>query len=327
MRILFIGGYKSPGGPNEVNRNLLKHIADKVVALKSRYRKIQVLESILPIFRCDIVIFSGLMFTPVQLRLAKALKKKIIYIMHGCSKIENGHIDEREESILSDSDRILCVSKTYSELIQKLYPKFSNKVFVLFNGINWDEFDLIRNNLKTGREKNRIILFGGGRKIKNNLIVCQAVHELNQESDLNLHIDIYGYFNDNDDSKLISDIPCVTFHNIIPHDKVNEELYRSRLFIQNSEFESFSLALTDALGLGCDVLLSKHVGAGDIIPGKEAQDIIYNPNDIAEIKEKIVHVIKNPNNKRLLESIDRKSTSLVAAADNLIEYCRLLHNA
>lgn len=326
MRVLFIGGYKSPGGPNEVNRNLLTHLPKSVKRLKSKAQKIQTIESILPILACDVVVFSGLMFNAVQLGIAKALNKKIIYIMHGCHKMETGQTSALEESILTKSDQILCVSNIYADLINEIYPQFSDKISVLYNGVNWKEYDEVRNLMPAQRrDPNRIILFGGGRKEKRNLSVCQAVSELNNENKLNLHIDIYGYFRDTDDSQRIKDIPCVTFHHVIPHSQVNEELYKSRLFIQNSDLESFSLALTDAIGLGCDVLFSRHVGASEIIPGKTEQDIIYDTGDITEIKNKILNVLEHPNNQRLLNSIDKKATSLETAAKNLMAYCRRVY--
>ncbi|WP_289744125.1 glycosyltransferase family 4 protein [Muribaculum intestinale] len=326
MDVLFIGGYRNPGGPNEVNRNLLKFLPSNFHKLELKRTIFQLIESVFKIFSSDIVIFSGLMFNKIQVNLAKKLNKKIIYIMHGCAKLELGTENMKEELILESSDYILCVSDKYSHIIKNIFPQCANKIKILQNGINWAEIDTLKaNNQDSIRDSNRIILFGGGRKEKQNYYVCKAVQELNNEKSTNLTIDIYGYFRDYDDSKLIAEIPCVTFNNVIPHSEVNIELLKSNIFIQNSKFESFGLAVIDAICLGCNALISQNVGALDIIKEKKDIDIIYDPTDIDEIKHKLLNLISMPNNYRLLNSIDKEKTSLEYAAKKLTEYCSELY--
>lgn len=323
MKTLFIGDHHMPGGPNQVNRNLLKCLPKSIfISVNSTGGIKRRIEGILKIPLCSTIVFSGLMFKSIELKLAKLLRKKIIYIMHGSALLETANRNDKEEQILYNADRILCVSETYSKIIASIYPQYTEKIDVLMNGINWEELDKITLQ-NSGRTKNykRIILFGGGRKTKRNLQVCQAVKELNEEKSLGLHIDVYGYYKDEDDSKAISEYTDVSFHHVIPHEEVNIELSKTGLFIQNSEFESFSLAVTDALALGCNVLLSKNVGAKDIICGKTENDIIFDPFDIEELKSKILYVLNNPNNERLLKSINRQETSLTYAADSLIKKC------
>lgn len=93
------------------------------------------------------------------------------------------------------------------------------------------------------------------------------------------------------------------------------------MFIQNSQFESFGLALIDALSLGCDVLFSTNTGAKDIITARQESDIINDITDVDEIKDKILKTLECPNNKRLYDSIDKEKTSLQAAVDNLMSRC------
>lgn len=326
MNVLFIGGYRNPGGPNEVNRNLLKFLPHNFRKLNKKNTIFQLIEYIAKIITSDIVIFSGLMFHKIQINIAKILNKKIIYIMHGCAKLELGIENQDEELILKSSDYILCVSDKYSQIIKHIFPRHSYKIKILQNGINWDEIDTIKANNNFQRDSNRIILFGGGRKEKQNYYICKAVQELNNKYDTKLTIDLYGYYRDYDDSKLIAEIPCVTFNNVIPHSEVNIELLKSNIFIQNSKFESFGLAVIDAIGLGCNVLISKNVGALDVIKEKKDTDIIYNPTDINEIKRKLLNLISIPNNHRLLNSIDKENTSLEYAAKKLTEYCYELYD-
>ena len=323
MKFLFIGSHHQPGGPNEVNRNIIKHLPTKQFSyIKEKGGITLRLEKIVKILFSRVVVISGICVKPYEIKLASFLKKKIIYIMHGCLLLERGYSSVEEQLLLEKSSKVLCVSAPYSELIKTKYPQFASKIGILTNGVNWDEVYWLRNIIKNiQRDPNRIILFGGGRKVKGNLQVCKAIEELNNTHNQQLHVDVYGYFRSDDDSKEISEIPCVNFHHVIPHNEINLELVKSQLFIQNSKYESFSLALIDSLGAGCSVLFSVNVGAKDIISNKKESDVIHDSSDINELKEKILNVMKNPNNERLYGSIDRDTTSYKTSVKRLISIC------
>lgn len=325
MRVYFYGPYKTNGGPAQVNKNLVLYIKSLFHTKECTIKIFSKIEDVIKLLPSKVVIFSGLVYNNYQVNIAKALGKKIIYIMHGCIKIEqNNKYNDYEENILKQADLILCVSQTFKLQMSTLFPLYKDKMEVLMNGVNWQEIDEMKKKLShtLQRESTRIILFGGGRVTKKNIYVCRAVHRINQELKTNYHIDIYGYYRNTDDSKYITDIDCVTFHHVIPHTQVNIELSKAKLFIQNSIFEPFGLSVMDALMCGCDILLSQYVGAKDIISGLNEDDIIYNPSDVEEIKRKIEYVLMNSNNQRLISSVDRESTSLKSAAMKLIEYCK-----
>lgn len=315
--------YFGQGGPVAVNQNLVRCLKDKVFIPTIRNRYLRFLQDCFNIFRSDIIIFSGIFFWQFEIYLAKVLRKKIIFIMHGCCHIEVKHASKIEDEILKCSDLILCVSEIFRNQMAIEYPQYAYKMSYLMNGVNWDEIDKMKARLPLNmkRDPNRIILFGGGRIVKKNYYVCRAVQEINEEDHANYHVDVYGYYRDSDDSQKIASIPCVTFHHVIPHDQVNVELAKSQLFIQNSSFEPFGLAVMDALLCGCDLLISRYVGAQDIIGNKEESDLIKDPCDINEIKSKIRYVLKHSNNYRLLTSVDRESTSIQTAAQNLLGFC------
>lgn len=323
MKIFFLGEYRKIGGPYEVNKNLLSVLNRKVLYPQSDNPFFKRIENIYKIIISDIVIFSGLFLKKSDLILAYILKKKIIYLMHGCAYLELGINSKLEKAILEKANLILCVSYTYKKVISKIFPKYENKIEVLTNAINWKMYDNLHTDSEQ-RDKKRIILIGGGRIIKRNLQICQAVQKINEEKGINLHIDIYGEFNTNDDSVAIKNMPCVTFHEYIPHEKLLIELQKSSLYIQNSDIESFSLGTIEALICGCDILISKNVGAKDIISNLKEEDIINNTTDIQEIQDKINNIIQSSNNKRLLSSINKETTSIEYSAKTLIEYAQNL---
>lgn len=328
MKIFFAGNSFGIGGPCEVNKNLVAGLGKNVSSLSFSNKCLRVVEYVIKLLLSKIIVFSALsnldhIFAPF----AKKMGKKIIYIMHGCLEMEtkaNNYSNERgvisEQVLLSYADRILCVSPFFQKMMEKRYPVYQSKFDYLMNGINWsymDQIATIEDHLV--RDRNRILLMGGGRVTKRNLSVCKAVQNLNERENLNLQIDLYGHYDESGELLEILKIPCVSFHKVIPHSEILRELKCSSIFIQNSEFEPFSMGVVEALMCGCDLLISQFVGAKDVISSLTEEDIIKDPLDIKEIQNKIMKLVLNPNNRRLLASIDRKKTGIDYAADKLLE--------
>lgn len=332
MKIFFSGNYFNIGGPWEVNRNLLKKLKGHVVYLKCKNPLLRLFEILIKITYCDVIIFSSVTsYDKYTVNWAKRLKKKIIFIMHGCLaleyKINNNQTNnqglENEAILLKNSDLILCVSKMYKSIMSLHYPEYKQKFEILTNCIDWANFTIPQE--KVMKNPNRIILIGGGRQTKRNLIVCQAIQSINETYNRKYEVHVFGHYRDYDDSLEISKIPCVSFHSVIPHEQILTEFRKAQLFIQNSDLESFSLGVIEALCCGCDILISKYVGAKDIILEITNNDLILETNNISHIKERIINVLENGNNHRLYNSIDKQETSINYAANKLIRFAQDLY--
>lgn len=326
MNIFFAGNHFGVGGPWNVNKNIVKCLNGRATFTHFKPKFLRLAEIICKIICSKVIIFSGISsIDHITVPIAKMLHKKIIYIMHGCLsweyELNNNSTNQRgvdnERLMLENADKILCVSSPYKELISKRYPRYASKLGTLTNGINWDDLNKKR-DVTISRNCSSIVLMGGGRVTKRNLQICQAVEEINREDNINLKVTVYGYYNENDDSKAISQIPCAEFHHVIPQTKLLAVLNGTYLFVQNSEFESFSLGVIEALACGCNVLMSHNVGAREVIKGLTENDVINNVMDLSEIKQKIRQVMQEENNKRLFSSIDQKATSNEASVERLI---------
>ncbi len=326
MDIFFAGNHFGVGGPWNVNKNIVKCLNKRASFNHFKFKPLRLIEIIYKTICSKVVIFSGISnIDHITVPIAKIFHKKIIYIMHGCLSWEyelnnnstNQHGIDNEELMLESADKILCVSSPYKELISKRYPQYAQKLGVLTNGINWKDLNKKR-NISIARNSSSIVLMGGGRITKRNLQVCQAVEEINKEDNTNLKVTVYGYYNENDDSKAISQIACANFHHVIPQVELFNILNSSSLFIQNSEFEPFSLGVIEALACGCNVLMSCNVGAREVIKGLTDNEVINDVMDISEIKLKIRQVIQTSNNERLWSSIDKVSTSNEASTERLL---------
>ena len=111
------------------------------------------------------------------------------------------------------------------------------------------------------------------------------------------------------DINTIKSYPFVDYIGMIPHEQILTYMQQSALYIQNSVFETFGIAPLEALLCGCNLLLSCHTGALSIIPGALETDIIYDPYDIDEIANKILTLLHNNNQKRLISSINFDTSS------------------
>lgn len=322
--IFFSSTYFGESGPNEVNRNLVENFPKEVSFLKCRNRYFIRLETIFKIICCKVVIISALGQKDYEVKLAKLLGKKIIYIMHGFAEDDSQYHKDRQDFLFPCADLILCVSSPFREQVISKYPKLINKLGVLNNGIAWEKIDESIKYINVKRDPDEIVLIGGGRFIKKNLNVCKAVQQINKVNNTKLHVSVYGSFNETDESRKISEFDCVTFVGLVSHKELLQRLCASSLLVQASLSESFGLSVVEALACGCNIVVSQFVGAIGVISAISKEEIISDPENIEEIAQKIEYVISHPNNTRLLYSIDRVKTSLHTAVQNLINIANKL---
>ena len=119
------------------------------------------------------------------------------------------------------------------------------------------------------------------------------------------------------DTEEIHTYPFVRDLGVVNKKKVEEELENTNLFIQDSCFETFGLAPIEALLRGCDLLVSRQVGALCILGQTRPEDVIEDDKNEKEIAEKIKIQMERGNHDRLLSSIDKESTSWEARAKEL----------
>lgn len=324
-RFFFSSTYFGESGPNEVNRNLVENFPQGSVSyLHCKNRYLIRLETLLKILWCRVLIISGLGQKDYEVRFAKVLGKKIIYIMHGFAEDDSEYLKARQDYLFPRTDLILCVSEPFKELVAERYPELEGRLGVLYNGIAWEKIDNAISGINVQRDHNEIALIGGGRLIKKNLNVCKAIQKINDETGTKLHVSVYGPYSCDDESKEISEFDCVTFVGLIPHQKLLENLCATNILVQASLSESFGLSVVEALICGCNIVVSKNVGAIGVIPAISDIEIIENPNDICEITQKIQNVLKKPNNKHILDSIDKQDTTLKAASCKLVSIANTL---
>ena len=324
-RIFLYAPYFSNSGPALVNKNLVTCLQDTVAIIHFKNRYLQRIEVLLNILWANTIVISALGFHDYEIKLAILLGRKIIYIMHGFGKDDSPLVESRERFLMPRADLILCVSGMFCQKAKEAYPQFADRMNVLFNGVDWNGIKHSIGDFSMKQDVNEIVLIGGGRRIKNNLNVCNAVSRINDQNGTRYHISVFGQYSDSDESPMIANISCVAYVGIVSHEELLKKLASSALVVQNSDLESFGLSVIEALVAGCSILVSQHVGANDIITGLEEMDVINDPSDIEELSNKIHHVMMNANNERLLSSINYHESSIEFAAEKLLCFCNDLY--
>lgn len=334
MKIFFSGELNISAGPANVNK-LLKKELDKLDEKDTRNKKIyfinnkniflKQLEVIWKTLICDVIVYSGTLHVNIiSAKLSRLLRKKTIYIMHGCVKYESEFneepnlVGEKIENMHMENANLICgVSEVFMNWIVEKYPQYRDKIGCLTNGIDWDIFNDYK-KLTQYEKKQQIVLMGGDRKTKMNLEVCNAVQQINQETKNQLNVLVFGKDDpSNIYNQYMRKIPCVKIMGNQSHDKVLKELSQSILYVQNSIFEPFGLAVIEALMCGSNIVISSNVGARSIFKIDD-KFLINDCTNIEDIKRAILAGIKYPNNKEILNSIDKDKTSGLAAAKKLL---------
>lgn len=329
MKIFLAGDFYSGTGPANVTQNLIRTFPDQVTYQHYKSKLLRIPEIIIKTLTCHAVVYSGYSLQNILgIYVAKIFHKPSFYIHHGSiwyenqlNKVENAFMAAQERKILEHADYILAVSNPFKDWMKKQYPEFNDKIYALTNGIDWDTLE--KHSASHRQKNNWILSVGGGTPCKNILSVCHAINLIYTEypsCDIQLVVlGSPGY-----DSAQINQFPFVKNMGVLEYKKTLNLMRQSKLFIQNSRFETFGLASIEALISGCSLLLSKNVGALSIIEQAQSCDIIEDTDNIVELKNKIIYSLNHSNQERLLSSIDRKKTSCEARGRELYHIIKAL---
>lgn len=324
MRILFWSGKLGYYGPANITKQYLRNLNGSFVTVKSTHKYGEFLEAVWKLASSDVVVVSGISRKGTLLvSMARFLRRKSVYIMHGCASYE-AVLNEvectkeglrREKQLLKYATLILPVSKKFMNWVKEYFPQYAHKTKYLFNGI---DKDLLPRSGQYAGHREGIIAAGGDTKLKGNTMLTEAVEGMAE----NVQLTICGELR----NSCQPDSKRVKYTGQLPHDQFVDKLSRAKLFVLNSVHESFSIAAVEALMCGCSVLLSEKAGVTDILELEEC-DIIHDPMDREEIRRKILYLLEHPNNQRIMEKLDLDEYSYPKQVARLEAMCRELVNS
>lgn len=322
-RFFLNGSYMLNAGPQNVNRSLVENADESMDYIKAKSRLTRIIERLWKTLRYNTIVFSGGV-SKYELQLVKLMHKRMVYIMHGCSRYENviNRLNLSEKALqfeyenLRYADRIIAVSELYSNWIKEEYPEFAHKVTFVNNGIEINREFYTQKKHEDGNFS--IAISGGNRPIKCNLEVCKAVTKLRNEG-MHITVKAFGRFHDNGEPLL--DYPFVIRMGQMEQDSYYKELKETDLFVVASDMEPFGLVVCDALNCGCSLLMSRNIGARSIFRTILSEDVLIDNHDTDEIASKIKGLLYKGNAKRLFHSVDINECSGQNAFLNLKRIC------
>ena len=279
MKVLYIGDFIKGNGPSTVDINVRNSIkksnqSNQVEFLQSTTKlSLAVLKIILSI---DVVHVSGVSFLGmILMAFARLCGKKATMTMHGSLAIESNFNEialyRRIFELIQQklANEIMPVSNMLAEKL-----KINNKITVIPNGV---DLVPIPSSLK---QNNLITLIGGGRKEKRHLDICKIINKINNEKKLNIRINLFG--EEGLDSNEIEKFSFVENFGFCDKNSVFDSLAKSKIFIQYSKYEPFSLAVADAINYNCYIITSDLVGINDFIIPSNNYIIVHNNEQLEQ---------------------------------------------
>lgn len=291
--IYFMGDFSSNTGPSIVNRHYITHLKNVAYYCKSNARSARIFNFLWHLGSSKQIIVSGVSgFHLHVIKIAKLLGKPTSYLAHGLLQTEyniNSVVGKDKElkiesGILKCSDIVICVSETFALTLKASMPELGHKITYVNNGVDVQKLQPSRK--RKDHNHYTVMTVGGGVPRKNTLQICQAIESLKDPS---VKLIVVGPKDEYGDD--IAKYPFVTYYESLPHDEVLAMMSSADLYIQNSTFETFGLAVCEAITRGCNLLVSRYVGAMDVIEGLDERiNIISDTSDIEDIARKIIRV-------------------------------------
>lgn len=144
LNVFLLGSYRNNEGPDNVNRCLLENSPYDFLHIERKGRLTKRVEILCKIIRSKVIVFSGFGKNYFWMFLAKFLKRKTIYLMHGCviyeTKIKQLNVKKKilyfEKEFLESVDLVLPVSEEYENWVIQQFPGIEKKIHFLNSGIS-----------------------------------------------------------------------------------------------------------------------------------------------------------------------------------------------
>ncbi len=305
--LLLWGDHELNAGPSNVHRSLITHSQGELRYVRNHHKLARYIELIWKCIMADVVILPSFSTTR-DVKLIRALCRKVVCISHGCLKIETvinsradtkERVEKDERTAFAAAKVIVCVSEKHMLILSEQYPEFAKKMTFVNNGVDISPRRYVEKNMRT------IAVSGGNRNIKNNVYVCKAVQLLN---DAGYHCKVKIFGRNYPECEDLSKYPCAEYMGQLNKEEYYERLDEIALFVVASELEPFGLVVADALNCHCSILMSHNIGAASIMQTRE-EDFVNNPRNINELADRIRHLLEYPNAERLLNSVNVQECS------------------
>ncbi|NHN74930.1 glycosyltransferase family 4 protein [Vibrio fluvialis] len=289
MRILYIGDFHQASGPSYVDVALKSHFQEST---EHSYKFWQIEKKVTLSFireavNADVIHVSGVSTLGfIAMLLGRMLDKLCTLTVHGSLTEESRYRSVSNWRRFLERRLIQCAHITFpvsSLLADKLGMK---KECVIPNGIDNFKF--------SEKEKHPfdIVIIGGGRRQKRHPEVCNAIEYVIQHSGLDIQVHLFG--EKGEDSEALHHFSFVHDHGYRPKKDILRYLTTAKLFIQYSEFDSFSLAVAEAINCNCYIITSCNVGINEYVHPSESYQVVSNSCELEAAISVAMHSTQKP---------------------------------
>jgi glycosyltransferase involved in cell wall biosynthesis len=277
--------------------------------------------------RADILHIHGYYdLTPPLTILLKRKDQKCVFTLHSSGSSsrlrETLHLpfNVAMRKIMRRVDRVVCVSRFELEHFRKLLSLPKDKMEMIPNGVNPVEFrkdDCLRANPPILLSAGRLERYKGHHKV---LRAFRAFRELFPEVGMQLYIVGKGPYRSKleKESEKLGIRDFVRFFEWLPQQEYVVLLKASSVFILLSEYESQSIAVSEALFAGTATIVTDNSALAEYVKDRRALGV-KNPDNSYEVAQKIKSVYSD---SRLTSSGNDKMTTWDEVAEKTVAIYR-----
>ncbi|MFW6173904.1 MAG: glycosyltransferase family 4 protein, partial [Elusimicrobiota bacterium] len=217
-----------------------------------------------------------------------------------------------ERRILKGAKRIISVSKGVKQEIIENYSIPSDKISVVPNGVNLEEFKprpekdkIIRRKYNISEDSFLLFFCAHEFRRKGLATIIKSLPRLKEK----VFLLIGGKDNPTPYKKLAERLGVsnqVIFAGNIP-ENINFYYSASDVFIFPTLYEPFGLVIVEAISSGLPVITSELTGASELIEEGETGLLLNSPSDSDEIATEINKLLENPN---LLSKMEKNTRGI-----------------
>jgi glycosyltransferase involved in cell wall biosynthesis len=225
--------------------------------------------------------------------------------------------------VFKDAERVICVSEALRAGIIKLTGIEREKFEIIPNMIDPEFFDFPDH--ERGLQPFIFLSLGRLEKIKGYDVLLTAFAEFTDLMDGEFFLRIGGKGNEEKVLKnLTRDLGIqdrVSFMGTISRERVRDEMHRANVFVSTSFFESFGMAIAEAVMTGLPVIATNSGGAESIV--NSTNGIIVQSGNSHELAEAMVKIYSGYL-KYEQEPIRRQAVTLFGTTGIIQQYHRII---
>ena len=254
--------------------------------------------------RINIIHANGINAMVLILFISNKVKK--IAVIHGDTYIDHKGMGFIKEILFPKIEAILCnkydICIAVSESLKKILVHRgvkSEKIHVIYNGIEIYKYK----DKYSSDSKIKLCAVGNLLPVKNHIKLLEAVKSFNEKyPDKYIYCDIYGSGeceNNLNEYIKLNNLTNVTLKGF--DDSIRYKLDQYDIFVQPSKYESFGLAVVEAINAGCFVIATDVGGMKEIIELFPKRGKLVQVNNSDAIMECINFVYSINNRVRHLD--------------------------